>query len=829
MPSQCSQLLENVNDILDLVKETNVKQQDIVAAETSLKKAIAPKFEIVFAGAFSAGKSMLINALLERELLYSAEGHATGIECHIEYAEPEAEKVVLTFLSEVEVKQQVIGLCQHLGLSTGDNINEPEISKSLIQTCTAIIEQEGGASKSERAKKANALALLLQGFIDNRDRIAANQNNTYSMEAFNFSNLSQAATYARRGSNSAVLAKVEYYCHHPLLQDGNVLVDMPGIDAPVKKDAELTYSKIEHPDTSAVICVLKAASAGEMTSEETELLETMKSNLGIRDRVFYVFNRIDQTWFNAQLRQRLDDLIATQFKDNQRIYKTSGLLGFYGSQIKATNNGNRFGLDSIFTDSVKGIGGVEETPQFVSEFNNYCANSGKLARTNFRVSVNSYETQNENYTRILSEYGTPLIEQLITDSGIEEFRNAITRYLTEEKRPQLFTNLAEDLQPICKEIKQHYLKQLQELVHQPQEIEAMKTQELTLLNQKLQEISREFTQHIEQEVNAVVTNQDSSFESDFLKLRAQMVSRLDELLQTFSVQNAYSRATLSHPRNATAPLIAVLVEALYYLANELETTLTTASEILVKNFCQRLRDRLKPQEYYRQLERLLGEDTGIQAQIDELENQLIHALDSEAKTECDRYVRESPRFYDEGTFSIYQFRQTLQQTSQKYDCASMVEAEPAIRQLLKLDFEPKVSATIIRNFRQAINQNIKTHLLPIAQQQADTILQYYPQARAFLEQTLEQEAIAKIALNQKLQQEIEQKIHKYNQAVNGINNCLRSLQLFEYHLPTIEQKEMVIKIESKTEDFNNDNENHSYLNSSFDDVRQEINQNNSHS
>ena len=50
---------------------------------------------------------------------------------------------------------------------------------------------------------------------------------------------------------------------------------------------------------------------------------------------------------------------------------------------------------------------------------------------------------------------------------------------------------------------------------------------------------------------------------------------------------------------------------------------------------------------------------------------------SHAKTECDRYVRESPRFYEEGTFSIYQFRQTLQQTSQSYDCASMVEAEPA--------------------------------------------------------------------------------------------------------------------------------------------------------
>ena len=405
---------------------------------------------------------------------------------------------------------------------------------------------------------------------------------------FNFSNLSEAATYARRGSNSAVLTKVEYYCHHPLLRDGNVLVDMPGIDAPVKKDAELTYSKIEHPDTSAVICVLKPASAGEMTSEETKLLEIMKSNMGIRDRVFYVFNRIDQTWHNGQLRQRLDNLIQTEFRDTKRVYKTSGLLGFYSSQIKSTDSSDRFGLDSIFAESVKEVGGVEETPQFVSEFNNYCT-SGKLTRTNFRVSVHGYETPNENYTRILSEFGTPLIEQLIADSGIEEFRSAITRYLTEEKRPQLFANLAEDLKPICDDLKQHYLKQLQELDTQPQEIEAMKTQELTLLNQKLQKIGKEFSQHLEQEVNSVVTNQDSGFESDFQKLKAQMVSRLDELLQTFSVRDAYSRATLSHPRNATAPLIAVLVEALYHLANELEVTLVAASEILVKNFCQRLR------------------------------------------------------------------------------------------------------------------------------------------------------------------------------------------------------------------------------------------------
>jgi|GEM_PF-4683504 len=144
----------------------------------------------------------------------------------------------------------------------------------------------------------------------------------------------------------------------------------------------------------------------------------------------------------------------------------------------------------------------------------------------------------------------------------------------------------------------------------------------------------------------------------------------------------------------------------------------------------------------------------------------------------------------------------------------MVEAEPAIRQLLKLDFEPKVSTTIRQNFRQTINQTIKTHLLPMAQQQANKILQYYPQARKVLSQTLEQEAIAKIALNQKMQLETQQNIEQYNNAVNGLNECLRSeamplglsLQLSQHQLPVIDRE---IAIELKTQsDSDRANQNH---------------------
>ena len=119
-----------------------------------------------------------------------------------------------------------------------------------------------------------------------------------------------------------------------------------------------------------------------------------------------------------------------QFRDSQRVYKTSGLLGFWGSQLRQTNASDRFGLNSFFAATV--TPDSDETPQFINEFNRYCSSSGKLPVDKFRIDVRSYESASENYVRILGEQGSGLVEQLVKDSGIEEFRTAITRYLMEE-------------------------------------------------------------------------------------------------------------------------------------------------------------------------------------------------------------------------------------------------------------------------------------------------------------------------------------------------------------------------------------------------------------
>lgn len=802
---QCQNLEGQVESLIQLLrKEFSLRQIETSAVQASLNKAISPKFEIVFAGAFSAGKSMLINALLERELLYSAEGHATATECRIEYAELDQERVVLTFLSEDEVRAQVYLLSQELELATNVNINQDGVNELLSKGCKSIIEKEGGESKSKRAKQANALRLLLAGYEENRQKnyIQSKDNNRLSMEQLNFSNLEQAADYVRLGKNSAVLKKVEYYCNHDLLKDGNIIVDTPGIDAPVERDAKMAYEKIEHPETSAVVCVFKSAATGAITSEETTLQQRTCENLSIRDRVFNVFNRVDETWFNDDLRERLEGLINSQFQ-KMRVYKTSGLLGFYGSQIQGKNQSG-LDIDYVFREGAISSDGRQKTPQFVDKFIQYCGKPELVNPRIFPMPLEVYQcaTSNEKYGCILrSDVGVRLIDKLIQDSGIEEFRTGMTRYLTEEKRPQLFAALAEDLQPVCIALKNHYIEERHYLAAQPIDVDTTIRRELERITQDLNEIGREFEAHIKDEVNEVVGGNTSPMEEDFKKLQSRIIHRLDELIATFSVLEVNKRAVASHPRNAVTPLLGILAEGFYYLANELEDVLIAESKQVIDNYFRRLIDAICKSPYHLKLVPLLGNDGGIETSLEQLKKEVTHAVLGAAKIECDRYVRENPKFYEEHTFSIYQLRQTLLQACQAYDASSMVDAQPAIRQLLKLDFQDKVKKTATNTFRQSVNNAIKTHLLPMAKQKADEILQQYDVARANLEQTLEEEAKRKIKENEERKKENEDKIKVYNDAIKNINNCLEAMQLYRKNLPLIKENEFSLEaVQLKSKD-----------------------------
>ncbi len=365
------------------------------------------------------------------------------------------------------------------------------------------------------------------------------------------------------------------------------------------------------------------------------------------------------------------------------------------------------------------------------------------------------------------------------------------------QRPQLFGALADDLHPLCTAIRDTYIAQWQALEKQPQTQEELKSQKLKQLASDLKDVGEQFYRAMEDEVNrTVASSNNDEFERDFLKLKAQMVTRLDELLHTFSVNVVYQQAQASHRRNSVVPLLGILAEAFYYLANGLEDVLVSSSESLIEKYFRQLSEAVRETSYYRNIYQLLGNDAGIEERLAQVQLQVSQALVNEARTECDRYVRERPEFYMEGTHSIWQLRQTLQQACKGYDYQSMVEAEPAIRQLLKLDFEHKVKETVMCTYRQTVNQTINIHLLHMAKAQVEIILQQYDHAREYLAKTLEREAAEKIEQNKRAKQALGQDIEAYNRTIDSINSCLERLVLDRKRLPLISKDNLMISSES---------------------------------
>ena len=739
-------LQNQVDALLNLISQANIRV-DTKPVQRSLHKATSPRFEIVFAGTFSAGKSTLINTLLERKLLYSSPGVATGTVCYVEYAQnPDDEKAVLYFFSKNEIRQQISELCNILGLADSVNLDLPASIQNLREQAEHI-KLNGTLSE---AKQAELLQQLLTGFEKNKENI---QN-----DPIKAINLEDAENYVR-WENAAVFKQIKYYCHNSLLKNGIVIVDTPGIDAPLLIHTKIAFDKITHPDTSAVVCVLQTASRGSLIEAEIKLIEHIRNAPGVSDRIFYVFNHIDATWFDAALHGLLEGVIHADFHQEQqkgRVYKTSAMLGFYGSLRR---NDPAFPVPD----------------EFKSEFNRFFFQ--KVSRVNFPMppAIDHANTDDEQFQAIIDAHGDNLLNKLIQDSGVEGFKEKLNYYLMHERKPQLFKALAEDLQPICNHLRQRYFDFRKELAGKPVDVEAIKKDALDKLGLELHLIGLDISEHIREQLNeAFATNDNNRLEKDYRKLQKNMLNELDRLIANFSVEETHQLALRSHEENVVVPVMAILSEAFYYVTNGLKKVLTASSQQLVNNFFNQLTHNVSSAEYYKRLQDLLGNDAGIHQYLDkDLREEVIHAIINEARTECEPYIRETALFYAEGTVPAFQLRHTLYEACQSTDFQGMLTAEPAVRQLLEIDFRKKVHHTIMHRFRTTINATINDHLLPGADHLVGVIMAQYEPARINLERTIEQDAQRRIQEIQQQKEAVDANIRIYNQAVDNVNQDLQ--------------------------------------------------------
>ncbi len=759
--------LENqVDALLNLISQAGIVV-DTAAVKRSLQKATSPRFEIVFAGTFSAGKSTLINTLLERKLLYSSPGVATGTVCYVEYAQdPDDEKAVLYFFSKTEIRQQISELCGKLNLADSVNLEQPASIQNLLEKAENKLKEAKDNKDLKQEEKAKLLLQLLDGFVANKDKIQSNP----PIEHITL----EEAQHHVKFENAAVFKQIKYYCHNSLLENGIVIVDTPGIDSPLLIHAKIAFDQITHPDTSAVVCVLKSAINGTLTGEEIGLIHHIRNAPGVGDRIFYVFNHIDATWYNEALHGLLENVIHSEFHQEQqkgRVYKTSAMLGFYGSLLLRKNSE------------------FEVPDEFKSELNHYFSTPEKVSPAVFPADseINAATNTQEKFKAIINAHGNKLLNQLIQESGVEGFKEKLNYYLMHKRKPQLFQALAEDLQPICNELIKHYFDLRNELASKPVDVEEIKKDALDKLGLELHLIGKEFSKHIHEQLNeAFATNNNNRLERDYRQLQRNMLDELDRLIANFSVEETHQLALRSHKENVVVPVMAILSEAFYYVTNGLKKVLTESSQQLVNNFFNQLTHNVSSAEYYKQLQDLLGNDAGIHQYLDkDLREEVIHAIINEARTECEPYIRETALFYAEGTVPAFQLRQTLYQACQSTDFQGMLTAEPAVRQLLEIDFRKKVHHTIMHRFRTTINETINSHLLPGADHLVGVIIAQYEPARINLERKIEQDAKRRIQEIQQQKKAVEANIGTYNQAVDSVNQDLQVPGFKGFLLPKI--------------------------------------------
>ncbi|MHC5726465.1 MAG: hypothetical protein ACYTXY_20500, partial [Nostoc sp.] len=411
-------------------------------------------------------------------------------------------------------------------------------------------------------------------------------------------------------------------------------------------------------------------------------------------------------------------------------------------------------------------------------------------------------------------------DKLIDDSGVKQFRESITSYLIDNKHRELFETLADDLNELCRRLKECYENSYNHLSKQPNSPEAIKAQQLGDVKTSLQQIADHFKEHMLQEVLRVSAG-NQSFEKDFEHLKNKMLSKLEELLNGFFLWDAYQSARRIHREYITVPLLSILGEAFYYLTSELEDVLAQESEKLVASFFERLINEVNKKDYYKKLKYFLGDgdQVGITTSLRDMKSEITTILKEYTHQECEYYLREDPEFYTDSydnnlsnsshtipevlddeeeessdyedededqldtsinfgkgnkKVGIYQFREALEQTFLDYTKESIESVQPVVRQLLQLDFQNKVEITINKTFRHSFNSIINAHIQTLVNKKYQEIIDQDEYVRNHLDKLIEKDARTKVHERNRKLQNVSDQIKKYNEIIKSINLILKN-------------------------------------------------------
>ncbi|MCL6452287.1 MAG: dynamin family protein [Alicyclobacillus sp.] len=315
--AKLEQLRQTVAEAKERVRPLGDAALDEALAGLSERLADPRRFVAVF-GAFSAGKSSLINALLEDNPLVVSPHPTTAAITQVEAADAGEQAVVVHGKSRDEMWDDVQRALAHLHLRA-----------DTLEAAVAVADGLRTADFPPSARRhIGFLKAVAKGYPTMKDRL----DTTWTCSRAELEQMTaeeQSACYVQR---------VDLHHTAPILRDGLVLVDTPGVDSIHRRHTDVAFDYMRRAEAVLFVLYYTHAFARADQAFLTQLAAVQELS-GV-NKLFVVLNAVDLATDETERRDVVErvrrELRAAGIAE-PRIYEVSSQLGFAAAQLQRSD------------------------------------------------------------------------------------------------------------------------------------------------------------------------------------------------------------------------------------------------------------------------------------------------------------------------------------------------------------------------------------------------------------------------------------------------------------------------------------------------------------
>ncbi|WAH35842.1 dynamin family protein [Alicyclobacillus dauci] len=266
-------------------------------------------------GAFSAGKSSLLNALIGESVLTVSPNPTTASVTQLQSPlENNQAQVVVTTKTEEELWRDVASAFAALHESPS--------------TLDAGIKHAAGLNAKDYPTGLRRHIRFLKAIYEGYESMQGRLGSTWTTTLDELQSFSAVEKYA------AYVARVDVHADHPWLRKGFIFVDTPGVDSIHRRHTDVAFRYMRHAD--AVIFVMYYTHAFTQGDRDFLLQLSGVQDVAKTNKLFAVLNAVDLAKSEeerAAVRERVTQEMRRLGVHQPRVYEVSSQLGLAGRRL----------------------------------------------------------------------------------------------------------------------------------------------------------------------------------------------------------------------------------------------------------------------------------------------------------------------------------------------------------------------------------------------------------------------------------------------------------------------------------------------------------------